>query len=389
MEEKKIYTQIFTIARQLCDIMQQHELQDIGELKEWLEHNSTATEIIQMLMNGSELSKAIELYRSQDKEKAIQALRTKIHDYQRHRLFIRIGRIAAAIILLVGCGVLYNRLSQQEAPPIMVSASPVPPSPIIITPEGERYDLSKIVTDTTHNLNIAYKNNDEIKYIYQPPTHSTKEEAFNQLIIPHQCNYQITLCDGSVVRLNAESRLEYPNNFSSHERKVRLTGEAYFEIKHDGRPFIVEVRQAVIQVYGTKFNVNAYEDANIETALAEGKIGISIRDSSFQEKILYPHQLSRLNLLTGEQEIMEVDIQKHIAWTTGFLRYDNDPLEKLINDLSRWYGTEFDFTDDKLKNIRISASVNKDTPLQEVLAMIQATAKIKFHSIERRYIITR
>lgn len=389
MEEKKIYTQIFTIARQLCDIMQQHDLQDIGELKEWLEHNSAAREIIQMLMNGTELSKAIELYRRQDKEKAIQALRTKIHNYQRHRLFIRIGRIAAAIIVLISCGLLYNNLSRQEAPKALVSIPPTIPSPMIITPEGEHYDLSKIATDTTPSLSIAYKNNEEIKYIYQPPSNNTENEAFNQLIIPHQCNYQVTLCDGSVIRLNAGSRLEYPSNFPANERKVRLTGEAYFEIKHDGRPFIVEVRQAAIRVYGTKFNINAYEDTHIETVLTEGKIGISIPKTLHHEKILYPHQLSCLNLLTGEQEIIEVDIQKYISWTTGFLRYDNDPLEKLIKDLSRWYGTEFNFTDDKLKNIRISASVNKDTSLQEVLAMIQTTAKIKFHPIERRYIITR
>ena len=123
--------------------------------------------------------------------------------------------------------------------------------------------------------------------------------------------------------------------------------------------------------------------------MVEGKIGISIRDSSHQEKILKPNQLSRLNLLTGEQKIVEVDIQKYIAWTTGFLRYDNDPLELLIQDLNRWYGSDFEFSNNNLKNIRISASINKDTPLQEVLAMIQTTAKIKFHLIERRYLITR
>ena len=188
--------------------------------------------------------------------------------------------------------------------------------------------------------------------------------------------------------VNAGSRLEYPNSFPSHERKVRLTGEAYFEIKHDGRPFMVEVRQASIRVYGTHFNINAYQETNIETVLVEGKVGVSIQDSTYQEKILKPNQLSRLNLLTGEQEIVDVDVQKYIAWTTGFLRYDNDSLELLIEDLSRWYGTNFDFKDNKLKNIRISASINKDTPLEEVLAMIQTTAKIKFHLIERRYIIT-
>lgn len=388
MKETKRYIQIQTIAHQLCDIMQQHELKDIGELKEWLEHNNTAIEIIKSLMDDSELSKKIELHRQQDKEQAILSLRAKIQKYQHHRVIIRISRVAAVIVLLIGCGLLYHKLSQQEKHQTLASTISSKLSPVIITPNGQYYDLSKVLTDTTHNLNIAYKSTEEIKYTYQPPAVDIEEEGYNQLIIPNQCNYQVTLCDGSVVRLNAGSRLEYPNSFPSHERKVRLTGEAYFEIKHDGRPFMVEVRQASIRVYGTHFNINAYQETNIETVLVEGKVGVSIQDSTYQEKILKPNQLSRLNLLTGEQEIVDVDVQKYIAWTTGFLRYDNDSLELLIEDLSRWYGTNFDFKDNKLKNIRISASINKDTPLEEVLAMIQTTAKIKFHLIERRYIIT-
>lgn len=388
MKETKRYIQIQTIARQLCDIMQQHELKDIGELKEWLEHNNTAIEIIKSLMDDSELSKKIELHRQQDKEQAILSLRAKIQKYQHHRVIIRISRVAAVIVLLIGCGLLYHKLSQQEKHQTLASTISSKLSPVIITPNGQYYDLSKVLTDTTHNLNIAYKSTEEIKYTYQPPAVDIEEEGYNQLIIPNQCNYQVTLCDGSVVRLNAGSRLEYPNSFPSHERKVRLTGEAYFEIKHDGRPFMVEVRQASIRVYGTHFNINAYQETNIETVLVEGKVGVSIQDSTYQEKILKPNQLSRLNLLTGEQEIVDVDVQKYIAWTTGFLRYDNDSLELLIEDLSRWYGTNFDFKDNKLKNIRISASINKDTPLEEALAMIQTTAKIKFHLIERRYIIT-
>ena len=388
MKETKRYIQIQTIARQLCDIMQQHELKDIGELKEWLEHNNTAIEIIKSLMDDSELSKKIELHRQQDKEQAILSLRAKIQKYQHHRVIIRISRVAAVIVLLIGCGLLYHKLSQQEKHQTLASTISSKLSPVIITPNGQYYDLSKVLTDTTHNLNIAYKSTEEIKYTYQPPAVDIEEEGYNQLIIPNQCNYQVTLCDGSVVRLNAGSRLEYPNSFPSHERKVRLTWEAYFEIKHDGRPFMVEVRQASIRVYGTHFNINAYQETNIETVLVEGKVGVSIQDSTYQEKILKPNQLSRLNLLTGEQEIVDVDVQKYIAWTTGFLRYDNDSLELLIEDLSRWYGTNFDFKDNKLKNIRISASINKDTPLEEVLAMIQTTAKIKFHLIERRYIIT-
>ena len=195
MKETKRYIQIQTIAHQLCDIMQQHELKDIEELKEWLEHNNTAIEIIKSLMDDSELSKKIELHRQQDKEQAILSLRAKIQKYQHHRVIIRISRVAAVIVLLIGCGLLYHKLSSTISSKL---------SPVIITPNGQYYDLSKVLTDTTHNLNIAYKSTEEIKYTYQPPAVDIEEEGYNQLIIPNQCNYQVTLCDGSVVRLTLE-----------------------------------------------------------------------------------------------------------------------------------------------------------------------------------------
>lgn len=392
MAEENIYSKTRLIARQLCDIMQQQELQDIGELKDWLEHNSIAPEVLRMLMNGTELSKEIEFYRRQDKETALRIFREKIRYHRRRRIIKRISRAAAIIVILLAFTILYNRFPESEKPQPMVSVVPVTPSPIIKTPDGICYNLSKITTDTSQpasNLNIAYKNNNEIRYTYQTDTKHLKEsELYNQLIIPRQCNYQVTLCDGTVIRLNAESHLEYPTHFPRHERRVRLTGEAYFEVKHDDRPFIVEINEANIRVYGTRFNINAYEKENIETVLVEGKIGISIPNITHREQILRPNQLSRINLSSGEQEIRDVDIQKFIAWTTGFLRYDHDPLEKLIKDLSRWYGIEFDFNNNELKDIRISASINKDTPLQEVLTMIRTTAKIKFQLIERRYMIT-
>ena len=175
--------------------MQQHELKDIEELKEWLEHNNTAIEIIKSLMDDSELSKKIELHRQQDKEQAILSLRAKIQKYQHHRVIIRISRVAAVIVLLIGCGLLYHKLSSTISSKL---------SPVIITPNGQYYDLSKVLTDTTHNLNIAYKSTEEIKYTYQPPAVDIEEEGYNQLIIPNQCNYQVTLCDGSVVRLTLE-----------------------------------------------------------------------------------------------------------------------------------------------------------------------------------------
>lgn len=391
MEELKIYSQARMVANQLWDIMRQHELHDIEELKQWLMHNNAAPEVLQLLMDGDGLAKEVEFYLRQDREIAAQKFGKRMRRYRRHRLAFRVCRAAAVVVVLLGCVLLYSRLSETKQSLPVAAVTPEGSLPVIITAEGKRYNLSDIAIDssqTEYPLNIVYKSNKEIRYACQTDTIKGETEKFNRLMIPYQCNYQVTLCDGSVVHLNAGSSLEYPSCFSGRERRVRIVGEAYFEVQHDGRPFIVEADEVRVRVYGTKFNVNAYKKENIEMVLVEGKIGISLQNGEGQEHILLPNQLSRINLLTGEQEIEKADIRKYVAWVSGFLRYDNDSLERLIEDLSRWYGVEFGFTDEKLKERRISASISKDVSLEEVLAMIQTTARVKFHLIERRYMIT-
>lgn len=389
MEELKTYPQARIVASQLWDIMRQYELHDIEELKQWLVHNNVAPEVVCLLVDGEELAKEVEFYLQQDREAAVQKFRERMRRYRRRRAVVKVCRIAAVIVVLFGCAILYSRWTETKRP-LSVAVASDNSLPVIVTAEGKRYNLSDIAIDslqTVYPFNITYRNNKEIRYAYQTDMVREEEVKFNRLIIPHQCNYQITLCDGSVIHLNAGSSLEYPSRFSARERRVRLAGEAYFEVQHEERPFIVEADEMRIRVYGTKFNVNAYGKGHIETVLAEGKIGISLQNGVGQERILLPNQMSRVDLLTGKQEIQKVDIRKYVSWVTGFLRYDHDPFEKLIEDLSRWYGVEFHFTDKKLKAKRISASISKDASLEEVLAMIETTARVKFHFIERRYMI--
>ena len=393
MKEKEIYPEARKVARQLCDIMQEHDLDNLTALKEWLTENEEAGETIRMLTDSAGLSEKIELYKQCDKEEARRQLQARIHRYEQRRRFLKISAVAAGILLLLGfTGLMTYFVYPYEELPVM-SVEPSISGPTLVTASGENVDLSYHAGDSIFRLfgNHILKNEEGLRYVEED---SLMEEypvgqPFNQLIVPKQCNYQIALCDGSIVHLNAESRLEFPSRFSVGERKVRLTGEAYFEVKHDGRPFIVEVNQVNIRVYGTKFNVNSYDPLHIQTVLTEGSVGISFLDSPQKEQLLKPNQICCVNLETRQQIVQEVEVEKYISWIAGYLRYDHDPLEKLIQDLGRWYGEDFDFLTSDLKSIRISASINKDASLQEVLNMVQTTAKIKFQLKERRYIITR
>ena len=177
MKETKRYIQIQTIARQLCDIMQQHELKDIGELKEWLEHNSSAIEIIKSLMDDSELSKRLNstVNKTKNRQFYLSEQNSKTpappsdYPYQSccccNRTSHRVWSTISQIITTGKHQTLASTISSKL-------------SPVIITPNGQHYDLSKVLTDTTHNLNIAYKSTEEIKYTYQPPAVDIEEEGY-------------------------------------------------------------------------------------------------------------------------------------------------------------------------------------------------------------------
>lgn len=389
MQDEELYRQVKTVARQLCDIMQKRDLEDISELKDWLEKNNAAPEVIRLLMDGEALSGEIENYRLQDKDQAVNRLSAQIRRCRIRRLAIRFSGVAAAVVLIMGIWFI-NKPS--DVPVSTSIATEIAAScPLLILGDGTSINLNNDHFDSVAVIpgsRIVYKNNKELEYPVTPGG-CEYPQSLNCLIIPRQCNYQVCLSDGTKVYLNAESRLEYPACFDSNERKVYLWGEGYFEVKNDGRPFIVEVQKVNVRVYGTKFNINAYEGDEVETVLVEGKVGVSLKDRRQGEQLLAPAQLCRINLQTSTQEVVNVDVEKYISWTTGFLRYEDDRLEDLVKDIGRWYGVDFLFADEKLKDIRVFASINKDNSLEDIIAMIQTTVKLTINHTERRYTIRR
>lgn len=386
MEELKFYIKVQKVVAQLVAIVHKQAPEDLTELKEWLEKEKGAAEVIEMLTDDHQLEEEIALYQSCAKEEAKKSLRERIRQQHQRQRIVLYSRIAVIVILFFGAGIFIKKsvFTPKQIPVLLSNTSFT--TPTLITVQGESIDLSNISGDSVSYLseNCCLRNKETAEY-----PQNNFPIALNQLIVPRQCNYQITLCDGSVVYLNAESRLEYPTEFAGDERRVRLTGEGYFEIRHDSRPFIVEVKQINIKVYGTKFNIRAYTDKEIKTVLLEGKIGISFQSTPGQEQILTPSQLSLINLETQQQSVVNTQIEKHIAWINGYLCYDGDSLQEMLQDIGRWYDIDFFFADQILKKMQVTASINKDASLKDILAMIQTTVNIKINQIERRYTITR
>ena len=216
-----------------------------------------------------------------------------------------------------------------------------------VAPGGNRAILTlangvQVVLDSIQNgvigqqgtASILKSKNGSISYndLVVNPT----ESVLNTLTTPRGGQYQLILPDGTKVWLNAASSIQYPSAFTGNAREVRITGEVYFEVKHDtNKPFKVKVRDEEITVLGTHFNVSAYDDEqDLKTTLLEGSI--SLKTGKYHA-ILKPGQQSKLNRMGAVTIVNNPDLEQVLAWKNGIFKLTSAELPDVLRQVSRWY----------------------------------------------------
>ncbi|MBL7700047.1 MAG: FecR domain-containing protein [Chitinophagaceae bacterium] len=205
---------------------------------------------------------------------------------------------------------------------------------------------------------------------------STAEPLYNTLTNPLGSKViDIKLADGTRLWLNSGSSITYPVAFTGTQRKVSITGEAYFEVaKSRYMPFIVGVNQMEIEVLGTHFNVNGYSDEAVtKTTLLEGSIRIRTNSTL---RMLKPGQQIQTNK-SGECEMVnEADIDEAIAWKEGNFQFENTSIYDAMRQIGRWYNMEVEYKGTITKHF--FGTISRDVDLLQVLNMLQQSAEIKF-----------
>lgn len=198
----------------------------------------------------------------------------------------------------------------------------------------------------------------------------------------------LTLFDGTTVWLNSETTIKYSSNFNKKEREVFVEGEAYFEVIHNDKiPFIVNAGVSKVKVHGTTFNVKAYPSDNfIETVLIEGKVEFITKNKSV---FLCPNEKIILSTEKGTLHKEHADVEKASAWKKGKYYYNNEKLSIIIQQIQRWYDTEFIFNENELSNLTFTGVVNREKSIEYNLKLIELTNKIKFELQNGAIIITR
>lgn len=225
--------------------------------------------------------------------------------------------------------------------------------------------------------------------IYNPSGKKVKSRKlqYNIIEIPRGGEYQLILSDGTKVWLNSGTTIKYPITFAANSRDVYLEeGEAFFEVtENQESPFIVHTSKMNVNVLGTSFNVRAYSLENqLATTLVTGKVLINQSENG-KEYTLIPSEQAILS--DEEIDIISVDVDRFIAWKNGRILFEENTLEEIFNDLSRWYNIDVDYASSEVKNLRFSVDVKRYDELVEILEILELTKKVKFKIDENSVII--
>ena len=259
---------------------------------------------------------------------------------------------AAAVLILLSGSALY--IFTRHTPTIPVAKTSLK-STQPIHPGSNRAVLTlasgqQIVLDDAHNGVVGQQGKTQVIKLdsgrlaynsgggeYNSGGSESGATLYNTITTPRGGQYQITLPDETKVWLNAESSLRFPTAFTTTERVVVLTGEAYFEVApNKSKPFIVKTGQSNTRVLGTSFNIMAYPDEGpVKTTLLEGAVKI---DEGGHSAVLEPGEQGIFN--DGAITTKTVNIRAVVAWKDGYYFFDRTPVQSVMRQIARWYNVD-------------------------------------------------
>jgi ferric-dicitrate binding protein FerR (iron transport regulator) len=247
----------------------------------------------------------------------------------------------------------------------------------LLSTKGEMTDLSESFEMQKEDGTII--SNDSQGVVSFQNTKTVKKAIERQTIyVPKSGEYELVLSDGSRVFLNSESQLTFPSSFEEDARRVELSGEAYFEVKKDGKPFIIQTPDLAVEVLGTSFNLNAYQtNTYVNATLVEGSIRIHLPEDR-ETFLLNPENNFRLNKLSDEISVQQVNTDMYTAWVKGKFVFRNQPLTEIFAQLERWYDFTIVYESPEIGKMRFTGSAEKARPLNYLLDQIQMITDIQY-----------
>lgn len=347
-------------------------------IKELAESNEYFPDLMRSLTDISDFRYITPQEKAQARSHLMTVLRRK-KEIRRHRRNLSVAASITGVLMLTAIALYISETSQEK----MISynmPSENYSAPVVILSNGERIDLSESLTTDDGNCRIenhgdrlVYESSDKLSDLSLPP--------HNTILIPPRCRYSVILSDGTKVTLNANSEIEYPVIFNGDERRVKLKGEAYFEVAKASHPFIVATEGIEIEVFGTSFNVDSHNCNEVIAVLISGCIGLRTADT--EQVFLSPNQMAIVNIRDNSYSVTDsVNVSHYTGWKSDFFNYDNVPLSLLLKDVEAWYGIEFRYSPKSIDAIYVSAHMDRNQDADRIMSILSTLLDIKFYRKE-------
>ena len=319
---------------------------------------------------------------NRDKKEEFARLENTIQERKSRRMTLR-WSVAASVILLIGLfvGRMVNEWRDLDEMRMLAETERIVPGvkAELILSTGERVVLNQQRV-SIEGVNETGIQNDSVTGLnYTMAKVQGEELVYNTMRIPVGGFYQLALSDGSKVWLNSMTEFRFPVAFTGEERKVYLTGEAYFEVAPDSKhPFIVVTEEGMeVKVYGTEFNMSTYQHGVVQTVLVSGKVGIRV-NATGKEVMLAPKQMAEYSEKTGMVRVEEADPYRYIAWKDGEFVFERETIEEIMERLGRWYDVKVFYENESLKQKRFTGVISRYENIEQVLRLIEGPATLRF-----------
>lgn len=360
------------------------------ELEDWCEEAPRNRKLFEQICQEDLFSKERYVYEKIHDTKAFSVFEKRVRKVSSRSIgnWWKYAAVLLFPILVVGSWKLMHETEQVSI--VASSVAPIQPGcsqAVLVLDDGRKVFLKeeeegvisedKEITVTGEKDRLVYtssegKNVDEIR--------------FNELEVPRGGEYKVRLADGTLVYLNSATRMKYPVKFDEKERKVYLSGEAYFEVAKDPeRPFFVEMEGVEVRVYGTSFNVNTHQKGNIQTVLVKGSIGVKVL-SSGMESVIRPGQMAEFKQGNTKVDVKDVNVAVYTDWKDGIFRFENQRLEDILAVLSNWYDMNVFYQTVSVKELHFSGYMERYKDVSVILEAITLSTGVTF-SIQGKTIV--
>lgn len=363
------------------------------QLDDWLANHPETAHDYEQLLDGRWFSERYDTYAQVDGERAWEQFRSSHFPAQSSvskRLWRRWATAAAVLLLVTAGALVWLRQYTKVVPPVLGQK---------VQSAMQQSELAGRVEAVVESIPLSLHKEAE-----EPsrPVHSTApspadedgKDAVKQLLAAKRITtrsdkeFWLTLPDGTMVHLNYNTSVIYPQQFTGDTREVYVEGEAYFMVSRDRRhPFVVHTSQVDVRVYGTEFVVSTWreesgkwregsgvgEDGNsTEVVLVRGSLGVT--PAGGEEQMLRPGQ--KCSMQNNQCSIEDVDTAPYVAWNEGMFMFTDWPLERIVSVLARWYGKEFSFADDELRHVKLSGNLYRYDEIGPTMRALEKAAGV-------------